>query len=499
MTEPEITYVKTLKYEDFTEQSQIIAKDYICPLCEGVYFDPVIDMCGHISCEKCFQSFDPSFTKCPFTNEPISSRPTKVSVMTIIIEKQILYCSNTDKGCTWEGQVKDYQFHITNECPKQLLKCSMIGCNQEVPREDFKTHLVNCNYRNVDCEFCKESFPFIQLESHYESCPKYLIECPQQCSILIQREALSHHVEKECNFTKVNCCYFSIGCSCIVQKNDLENHKKEYFNQHLDLILQSIYNQTKKTNERFKSIETRLSEVTNYFKNKEESILISSPLEMTFIGSKREREEDKGLLNVNSNALEINKKYHEDLEKETERNKLSPELIPDLHHTIFDLEHQPPGVSFLRNRAKNISNNNEHRFIFINAPFDLNHRVCHWKIKFISPPTWIGLGLCNKEKVIENDYRFHSKKNSFVHGTYLVSTNGYIWNSNNSAENSVSIHLPLVSSGDIIEFLYQPSKQDLMFQIHNFKYRLTKVEGNDLTCCILFLNHGNEVEVLFDS
>lgn len=507
MIQPQFPYAKNLKLEDFTEQSQIIAKDYICPLCEGVYLDPSIDLCGHISCEKCLQCFDSTLTKCPFTNQSLPSRPTKVKVMAAIIDKQTMYCPNKKKGCNWEGQVKEFQKHILNDCIKQFIKCSMEGCNVEVLPEEFETHLKDCNYRSIQCKYCNDSYSLIQLDNHYQSCPKYLVACPQKCTIKIQREALSDHLDNECDFTEVNCCYHEIGCQKSCPRKDLNKHKTENYNEHLDLIFQSIYKQNKEATEKFKSLENSLLSLASVTKksdkDKEVPNVITNKVEIGFIGAKRGREEDKDLFkSQTNNNMKINKKLTEVKSSpiELRANYIPSEPIPsNSAHSFFDLKHQPPGIAFKGNKAKNMSHNIQHKILFLKPPFDLKKEVCHWKIKILSASSWIGLGLCDKEIIISNKYKFDLTRPQVAHGLFIIQTNGYVLNSNKSSENSIQIKFPPVFLNDVIEFLYQPDKQELMFQLNTCRSKLSNVEGKELACCIIFLNYGNEVEILYDS
>ena len=47
-------YPIQLSLLNFTEESRQKLQEYICPLCKGIYIDPVIDSCAHIFCKKCF-------------------------------------------------------------------------------------------------------------------------------------------------------------------------------------------------------------------------------------------------------------------------------------------------------------------------------------------------------------------------------------------------------------------------------------------------------------
>ena len=64
-------YVRVLDKEQFLAESQIIIKEFICTLCLGVFYNPVIDPCGHVFCNHCLSTFFKyNKTICPFTGKP---------------------------------------------------------------------------------------------------------------------------------------------------------------------------------------------------------------------------------------------------------------------------------------------------------------------------------------------------------------------------------------------------------------------------------------------
>ena len=86
-------YKKTLCLDDFTEESRQFVVDYICPLCKGIYYNPVIDPCGHIFCQRCFNAFTSSIKpqivelRCPITNQPLSQSPSTIGLIANILDR----------------------------------------------------------------------------------------------------------------------------------------------------------------------------------------------------------------------------------------------------------------------------------------------------------------------------------------------------------------------------------------------------------------------------
>jgi hypothetical protein len=111
----------------------------------------------------------------------------------------------------------------------------------------------------------------------------------------------------------------------------------------------------------------------------------------------------------------------------------------------------------------------------------------------------MAFGCCLKEKVVANNYRFigHVKD----HGCFVMSTNGYSWNTNNDEENNLkvgneSFPFPKLESGDVVYFYYNNEKSQLVISVKGFKCSLTNVgapKGHLLVPCVIFLNYLDEI------
>jgi hypothetical protein len=124
-------------------------------------------------------------------------------------------------------------------------------------------------------------------------------------------------------------------------------------------------------------------------------------------------------------------------------------------------------------------------------------------VKINSISGWIGIGVCLKELVISNKLKFVVNKMNFIHGTFMISTNGYSWNSNNEDENNCQLgkSFPKIKPGCEFTMRFEAEEETLHFKISQpecpvFEYTLTDVaypRGNFLVPCVLFLNPGDEV------
>ncbi len=155
------------------------------------------------------------------------------------------------------------------------------------------------------------------------------------------------------------------------------------------------------------------------------------------------------------------------------------------------------GIEVRLNTATCVTTNkNEHKFAMANNI--LNGSNCIWKVKVVKSSGWMGIGVCLKELIISNKLKFVGNKNNFMHGTFMVSTNGYIWNTNEEKEdNTMILNSEKIKSGDEIEFVFDDVKEQLKISVNGkFLTTLNKVnypKGNCLVPCVIFLSPGDQV------
>ncbi len=87
----------------------------------------------------------------------------------------------------------------------------------------------------------KEHYATITVE-HDKVCSKKMVACPNQgsgCPLSVERGKTKQHVSV-CEFIKVACAYESLGCGVRMMRKDIEKHKKEAREKHLDLALHTV-------------------------------------------------------------------------------------------------------------------------------------------------------------------------------------------------------------------------------------------------------------------
>ena len=144
---------------------------------------------------------------------------------------------------------------------------------------------------------------------------------------------------------------------------------------------------------------------------------------------------------------------------------------------------------------------NKHEFAFGGFYLDNNTNTYHFIYKINLATTnlpWLAVGLCDKDFVIDNNYKFRSKENGF----FGISTNGKIWNNNNKNEFCKSFWDGNVDKNEIqVTFDYFPNDKILRFDYNNLcdgtLHDVYAKKSAWLTFCIVFYNSGDYVELIY--
>ncbi|XP_053389869.1 TNF receptor-associated factor 3-like, partial [Mercenaria mercenaria] len=133
------------------------------------------------------------------------------------IRNRDLYCEFKDFGCKQVTKWKDLADHLRG-CKFQPTECSnkKFGCKVALPGHLLEQHIQNdCEYRQVQCQYCKNLIPVKLLQTHVEEeCLVVQLACPYNCgSQPMARAELNNHKAmcpskpKECKFQSVGCAF----------------------------------------------------------------------------------------------------------------------------------------------------------------------------------------------------------------------------------------------------------------------------------------------------
>ena len=232
---------------------------YVCGLCENICENPRYQYCGceQIYCKKCldfyYETFHHMCPKCQKeTNELIPNENVNQSIL-----KLKMKCCNYVNDCKWVGQLKNYNEHITKNCPKEIVNCPNKGCIIKIKREEMPGHLSICEYKEIICDKCNIKIPLKDKNLHKNFCTKEKIECPRKCGALIERENISKHFS-ECPFTYIDCPFKFLGCNDTFISKEKEERLIKDTSKHLSLAIDKIKYLEKELNE-LKKIASQLS------------------------------------------------------------------------------------------------------------------------------------------------------------------------------------------------------------------------------------------------
>ena len=202
--------------------------------------------CGKIYCEKCLDELKHKGDNfnCPNCRRSLrgENKYFRDKNMIRMIRHFAIYCNNKDKGCQWEGLLKDFEKGHLPKCPYQIAGCSN-NCGANLQRRELDRHLKEeCPRRPFRCPFCQSLGIYKDITGdHTKTCPDYILECPNaDCDEGIKRSQIDEH-RNECPKEIVPCHHSSIGCNARITREELPSHDQEHVTSHLDLAIKEIH------------------------------------------------------------------------------------------------------------------------------------------------------------------------------------------------------------------------------------------------------------------
>ena len=187
--------------------------------------------------------------------------------------KMTCICPNRKKGCKWEGKYNLRNKHIEKECnfiDKEI--CPNEGCELILKMENLDAHLLQCDYRKINCEKCGENILFKNKNEHKKECVKEKIQC-QKCGDSFLREEMENHLRDICLGIEIDCDFLFFGCK---DKFMRKNRKQHYISasqiiSYNKMIINWFQNFNVKINTTLSQIKSNLREnriKMNFLKDK---------------------------------------------------------------------------------------------------------------------------------------------------------------------------------------------------------------------------------------
>ena len=182
----------------------------------------------------------------------------------------VVFCSNFEKGCEWEGELGllDQHINFNPSREKQLIGCAYTNiaclfCNKYHWRHKTEWHQASkCPKRPFTCLTCEEYESTYEdvVKNHTSVCKCRLVACPNSCGAeRLQYRHLEKHVSSQCPLTLVQCEFNDAGCDAKVHRKDLASHLTESLVTHMSLLAaenKKLKQQLEQQSKKFES-ETR--------------------------------------------------------------------------------------------------------------------------------------------------------------------------------------------------------------------------------------------------
>ena len=213
----------------------------ICVICHLPSREPhMSECCGHVFCKSCLDRAKATqYTACSmckdkcfitFCNKQINRE----------VQGLFAYCINKEKGCEWKGEVKDIRNHLENNngCQMEEVECPN-QCSMKVQRRHLSSHInADCQYRKIECVYCHKKIKQEFINGvHLDECPKVPLPCPNGCKKKwkLLREDMEAHREV-CPLELIQCQYHTVGCEVKMIRKRKRQHEDDKMKEHLEMM-----------------------------------------------------------------------------------------------------------------------------------------------------------------------------------------------------------------------------------------------------------------------
>ncbi|KAJ8379669.1 hypothetical protein SKAU_G00004470 [Synaphobranchus kaupii] len=220
---------------------------HLCNCCQKILRRPFQAQCGHRFCSYCFnKTVSSGPQKCSACiKEDIFEDPTSIlkqgcafpdNAARREVEALAAVCPN--EGCTWKGNIKEYELNHEGKCDFMIIPCP--SCKELIRFNEQERHNEReCPERTLNCKYCKEPFHFKNIKAHDEICPKYPMICEGCAKKKIPREKYVDHI-RFCSKFRAPCRFHVVGCDMSVEKEKIHDHERACSYEHLNLLLHYI-------------------------------------------------------------------------------------------------------------------------------------------------------------------------------------------------------------------------------------------------------------------
>ncbi|KAM9948426.1 hypothetical protein ACTFIT_001776 [Dictyostelium discoideum] len=205
------------KYSKFSINDILLNKEslkkknkYSCPICFEFIYKKSIYQCRsghHVGCQECWEKSLKNKKEYLSRNLVIEQGFGKKECYCIysftfhyfIYSRTKILLKDEENGCKEIINIDQIDNHLQN-CKFKVVECSHDGCGKIFRSNSLEEHENQCGFKLVKCEYCAcDDTIQKELEDHYTECPKFLIDCPQSCLVMIKRDQTQSHIDNYCN------------------------------------------------------------------------------------------------------------------------------------------------------------------------------------------------------------------------------------------------------------------------------------------------------------
>ena len=159
------------------------------------------------------------------------------------------------------GGLGELQQHLGEKCLFVSVDCPY-NCGEAFERRFLTVHKTNdCPKRPYRCGYCllEGKYQDIQ-DDHLPVCPKYPVECPNECGVAPpERGQLEGHL-RECPLAMVECELKELGCEEVVQRKDADKHMDHAAQKHMRLMASHYLKSQRRQDEKIIRLQGELNE-----------------------------------------------------------------------------------------------------------------------------------------------------------------------------------------------------------------------------------------------
>ncbi|KAJ4454728.1 putative TNF receptor-associated factor 3 [Paratrimastix pyriformis] len=215
--------------------------EFNCSSCGCVMRRPVSVGCptNHKMCQACCEEWFKQKRECPECRSPVpANAPTLDISLHAMIGRQIVFCTNKENGCDWQGKLEDAEEHEARGCLCRSANCTHPGCNFRCVARDLPAHMDTCPHKLTHCQHCQQELPQGFLEAHFETCPRIPVSCPDGCGVSIPRSEMPQH-QSTCPNGRVDCPVPNCPQHQILRRA-LEQHLVDPFPVHTRALIDGL-------------------------------------------------------------------------------------------------------------------------------------------------------------------------------------------------------------------------------------------------------------------